>query len=389
VDPLSFRVEAQAADARARAGRLETPHGALATPAFFPVGTYGAVRGISVADLRAVGTQGVLANTYHLHLRPGEDVVAELGGLHGFMGWRGPILTDSGGFQVHSLEHLATRLEGGVCFRSPLDGSSHFLTPERAILIQQALGADLIAALDEFEPVPAEGSELAPETRERTRSSMERTLRWAERCRAAHTRTDQLLFGIVQGGGEPELRTESAERTVALGFAAYAVGGLGLGENIARRRSLLQASLAPLPPAAPRYLMGIGRPEDLLDAIAEGVDIFDCVLPTRNGRHGTAFTAEGPVSLRAARHRLDAGPIEADCECPACAQYSRGYLRHLLKIGEALGSRMVALHNLAFYARLMHSARSAIVEGCWTQWSSGLRERWAGKEDAPAESGEE
>jgi queuine tRNA-ribosyltransferase len=386
VDPLSFAIEGRSSRGAARAGRLATAHGPLATPAFFPVGTFGAVRGISVEDLHAVRATGVLANTYHLHLRPGEDVVAALGGLHGFIGWRGPILTDSGGFQVHSLDHLATRSEDGVSFQSPLDGSRHLLTPERCIAIQEALGADLIVILDEFAPVPAGGVSGA-EDHARARAALERTLRWADRCLRAHRRGDQLLFGISQGGGDPELRRESAERTVRLGFRAHAIGGLGLGEDAALRSRLLGASLSALPLEQPRYVMGIGRPQDLLDAIGQGVDLFDCVLPTRNGRHGTAFTASGPLHLRGARNRLDAEPIEAGCDCPACRQCSRAYLRHLLKIGEALGSRMVALHNLAFYFRLMREARTAILEDRFDPFAERWRAALDGAGEADAEPG--
>jgi queuine tRNA-ribosyltransferase len=384
VDPLSFALEGRASGSAARAGRLQTAHGPLETPVFFPVGTFGAVRGISALDLRQIGAQGVLANTYHLHLRPGEDVVAELGGLHGFMSWPGPILTDSGGFQIHSLDHLARCEEDGVRFRSPLDGSIHFLTPESCMAIQEALGADLIVTLDELDPVSA-ANPLGDEQRARARAVLERTWRWARRGLAAHRRTDQMLFGIVQGGGDPALRRESAERTAELGFRAYAIGGLGLGEAPDLRDQLLEASLSGLPCEVPHYMMGIGRPEDLIRAVARGVDLFDCVLPTRNGRHGTAFTATGSVNLRAARYRRDPDPIEPGCPCPACGHYSRAYLRHLLKIGEALGSRMVALHNLAFYLRLMREARAAILEDHFESWA---RESLAALAAGAADAGE-
>ena len=361
MDPLSFQL--LASEGAARVGRLATPHGALDTPAFFPVGTYGAVRGIAPDELRAVGVQGVLANTYHLHLRPGEQLVRELGGLHRFMGWDGPILTDSGGYQLYSLAHLAKRSEDGVRFRSAVDGSERELTPEKAVAIQEALGADLICILDEFE-----GIDPAVHAEERARESMERTLRWARRALAARTRHDQLLFGIVQGGGSCGLRVESAERTRELGFDAYAIGGLGVGDQPELRALLLEAAIAPLPAEAPRYLMGLGEPEDLVAAIARGVDLFDCVVPTRNGRHGMVFTRVGRMNLRNARFRDDAGPLDPDCACPVCARHSRAYLRHLIACGEALGSRLVSLHNIAHYMSLLAEIRAAITEDRFGEW---------------------
>ena len=371
MDRVSFCVEASEPGGRARAGRLSTPHGVLETPAFFPVGTRAAVRGITPEELRAVGVQGVLANTFHLHLRPGEDLIAGLGGLHGFMGWDGPILTDSGGYQVYSLAHLARRSEEGVRFRSPVDGSSHLLTPESCIEIQQALGADLICILDEFDAI-GEG----PQADARARDGLERTLRWAERARRAHTRPDQLLFGIVQGGGSTALRTESAERTRDLGFEAFAIGGLGVGDSAEARVPLLDAALAPLRADVPRYLMGLGEPDDLLAAIGQGVDLFDCVVPTRNGRHGLVFTREGRLNLRNARHRDDPGPLEEDCACPACAAHSRAYLHHLLRVGEALGPRLASLHNIAFYMRLLREVREAIADGSFAKYDAKWRARY-------------
>ncbi len=371
MDPVSFAL--QAGDGPARAGRITTAHGALETPAFFPVGTHGAVRGISPAELRAVGVQGVLANTYHLHLRPGEDVVRALGGLHAFMGWDGPILTDSGGFQLYSLDHLSRRSEDGVHFRSPVDGSERFLSPERSIAVQEALAADLICVLDEFGAISAE-----PDAREleAAREAVERTARWAQRCLAARTRPDVALFGIVQGGGSERLRRESAERTVALGFDGYAIGGLGVGESEAQRASLLEAAITPLPDRVPRYLMGLGEPPDLIEAVARGVDLFDCVVPTRNGRHGVVFTSEGRLNLRNARFREDASPIDPECDCPACAHHSRAYLRHLLTCGEALGPRLLSLHNIAHYMRLLGEAREAIAEARFGDWAESQRARY-------------
>jgi queuine tRNA-ribosyltransferase len=352
-----------------RTGRLDTPHGALATPAFLPVASSGAVRGIAPRELFEVGVQGLLANAVHLALRPGAEQVRALGGLHAFMGWSGPLLTDSGGFQIHSLDHLAERSEEGVRFRSPHNGDVHFVSPERAIEIQEALGADLIVTLDEFDPIPVERDEDPA----RARELLERTLRWAARCLSARRREDQWLFGIVQGGGSAERREESAARTQALGFGAFALGGLGLGESPERRDALVQASLAPLAPEAPRYLMGLGEPPDLVDAIARGIDLFDCVVPTRNGRHGVAYTASGRLNLRNARHREADQPLDPSCICPTCRGFSRAYLRHLLLGREALGARLVSLHNLAYYMRLLLDAREAIVEERFETW----REDWA------------
>jgi queuine tRNA-ribosyltransferase len=353
---FSFRVTA--ADGAARAGLLSTPHGAIETPAFMPVATYGAVRGVHPEELRAAGAQILLANTYHLHERPGEAVVAALGGLHGFTGWRGPWLTDSGGYQVASLADRSALDEQGVTFRSPLDGRRRTLTPERAMQVQEALGADVAMALDEC---PPPGPQPADDPRVRAASA--RTLRWAARCRRAHGRADQALFGIVQGGADEGLRRASARALAELGFDGHAHGGLGLGEPRERRLDLVAAVHEELPPAAPRYLMGLGRPLDLLDGVAAGVDLFDCVLPTRHGRHGVLFTAQGLLRLKNARFRHDPAPPEPGCDCPACAQHSRAYLGHLLRSGEALGARLASLHNLRFYLRLLAEARAALAAG--------------------------
>ncbi len=373
----SFAAEAGGTEG-ARAGQLTTAHGPLETPGFFPVGTHGAVRGLAPSDLLEVGVQGLLANTYHLHLRPGEEVVARLGGLHAFMGWQGPILTDSGGFQIHSLDHLCVRSEEGVRFKSPLDGSSRFLTPERAVEIQAALGADLVVVLDEFDPIPGvPAKDDAP----RARELMERTLRWARRSQGAHRRGDQLLFGIVHGGGFADLRAESAHRTAELELRAFAIGGLGVGEPPALREELLATALAALPPEAPRYLMGLGTPEDLLAATALGVDLFDCVLPTRHGRHGAAFTRAGRLALRNARFREDPEPLDPACGCPVCRRFSRAYLRHLVVSGEMLGARLLSLHNLAHYMSLLADLRAAVRAG---RFESFARERRAGYASEPS-----
>ena len=376
MDPLSpvrtphFELLERSSEGPARVGRLHTPHGSLDTPGFLPVGTYAAVRGLTPDELIGAGVQGILANTYHLHLRPGEEVIARLGGLHRFMGWAGPILTDSGGFQLYSLDHLCRRSEEGVRFKSPIDGSDHFLSPERCIEVQEALGADLIVTLDEFEPIPLEPGSADPS---RVRALLERTLRWAERGQASLRRSDQLLFGIIQGGGFEALRAESAERTRALGFRAFAIGGLGLGESPERRATLLEAALAPLVVEAPRYLMGLGAPGDLLDAVARGVDLFDCVLPTRHGRHGSVFTRTGPLNLRNACFREDPEPLDPECDCGVCARYSRAYLRHLIVSNEMLGPRLLSLHNLAFYMRLLEQMREAIAEDRFEAWCADWR----------------
>jgi len=360
---FGFRVTGS--DGNARCGRLTTPHGVVETPAFMPIATYGAVRGVSPAELLAAGAQIVLANTYHLHERPGDEVVAALGGLHGFTGWRGPWLTDSGGYQVMSLADRARIDEEGVTFASPLDGRRRQLTPELAIQIQERLGADVAMALDEC-PAP-DGADRGL----RAQVAAERTLRWAERSRRAHRRPDQALFGIIQGGTSPAQRRHSAARTASLGFDGYAHGGLGLGEESARRVDLVRAAHAELPAQAPRYLMGIGRPQDLVAAIEVGVDLFDCVLPTRHARHGVLYTSQGVLRLRNARFRDDPAPPDPACDCPACALHSRAYLHHLLRASEALGARLASLHNLRFYLGLLASARRAIREGTF----AALRER--------------
>jgi queuine tRNA-ribosyltransferase len=355
--PFAFSVQAR--DGNARTGRLETPHGAIETPAFMPVATYGAVRGVAPDELADAGAQVLLANTFHLHERPGEAIVASLGGLHGFTGWSGPWLTDSGGYQVWSLADGARVDESGVTFASPVDGARRLLTPERAMQVQEDLGADIIMVLDEcVSPEASRDGSTA-----RVRAAMERTLRWSERARRAHRRPDQLLFGIVQGGASEALRRESARQTRAIGFEGFAHGGLGLGEDARRRCDLVGLTNQELPPEAPRYLMGLGRPSDLLQAIAAGVDLFDCVLPTRHARHGVIFTSEGLVRLRNARHRDAAAPPDPDCDCTTCARFSRAYLRHLLRSGEALGGRLASVHNLRFYQRLMQQARDAIRAG--------------------------
>jgi len=357
---LVFEIVAR--DGASRRARLATAHGVIDTPAFQPVATYGAVRGVGPTDLAELGAQVLLANTYHLHERPGEEVVARSGGLHGFTGWNGPWFTDSGGFQVTSLADRVKIDEDGLTFASPLDGRRRHLTPERAMEIQQALGADVAMALDECQP-PASREGRNADRGLRAEVAMERTLRWAERCREHHSRRDQALFGIVQGGDCPALRRRSARATAAIGFDGYGHGGLGLGEETERRNDLLSETHEALPVDRPRYLMGLGRPEDLLLAIERGIDLFDCVIPTRHARHGVLFTHAGQLSLRNARFREDDTPLDDACDCATCARHSRAFLAHLLRVNEPLGARLASLHNLRFYLRIMQRAREAIAEG--------------------------
>jgi queuine tRNA-ribosyltransferase len=360
-DAISFEIAAH--DGEARAGLLRTPHGVVRTPAFMPVATLGAVRGVGPDDLAELGAEIVLANTYHLHERPGEEVVAKLGGLHGFTGWSGPWLTDSGGYQVTSLSDRSRVDEDGVTFASPLDGRKRLLTPEGAVAIQEALGADIAMVLDECQP-PLSESEPNPDApNARVRAATERTLRWAARCRDARRRSDQALFGIVQGGASESLRRSNAAGLAKLGFDGYAHGGLGLGEAAERRIELIAATHGELPSDRPRYLMGLGRPVDLVNAIATGVDLFDCVIPTRHARHGILYTRSGQVRVRTARYTDDELPPDPDCDCPTCARHSRAYLRHLLRVNEILGARLASLHNLRYYLRLMAETRDAIEEG--------------------------
>ena len=374
-----FSFDVGARDGAARTGLLETPHGRIETPAFMPVASYGAVRGVTPTELLALGARILLANAYHLLERPGEEVVARLGGLHGFTGWHGPWLTDSGGFQVTSLADRLEIDEQGVAFHSPLDGRRRLLTPESAMAVQQALGADIAMVLDECRPPqPANGGASGADAR--IRAAAARTRRWAARCREAHTRSDQALFGIVQGGACEALRRDSARASADLGFDGYAHGGLGLGEARSLRCELVAAVHEELPAAAPRYLMGLGRPADLLDGVAGGVDLFDCVLPTRHGRHGVFFTSSGLLRIKNTRFREDPAPPEEGCDCPACRHHSRAYLSHLIRAGELLGARLASLHNLRFYLRLLEQARAAIAAGSL----AALRERIDRVADEPA-----
>ena len=349
---LAFRV--LAADAEARTGTLATAHGSLETPAFMPVGTQGTVKAMSPQEVAETGAQAILANTYHLMLRPGPERIERLGGLHRFMNWPGPILTDSGGFQVMSLAELRRIDEDGVEFRSHIDGSRHRLTPEVSVGIQLSLGADMVMAFDECTHFPAEKKDVA--------DSMRLSMRWAERSKAAFAGgPGQGLFGINQGGVHGDLRAESAARLSALGFDGYALGGLAVGEGQDAMFAVLDATAPLLPADRPRYLMGVGKPADLIGAVGRGVDMFDCVLPTRSGRTGRAFTRRGQVNLRNARHADDPRPLDEDCACAACRDYSRAYLSHLVTTKEILGLMLLTRHNLHYYQELMAGMRRAIT----------------------------
>ena len=370
-----MRFELIATDGGARRGRLTTAHGVVDTPAFMPVGTRGTVRGLGPDDLAAAGAQIVLANTYHLFLRPGHTLVRELGGLHRFMAWPGPILTDSGGFQVFSLSKFRTVDEDAVRFRSPVDGSPHTLSPEAAIEVQHALGADVIHPLDEFLANPA--------TRKDTERSLERTLRWARRAQVAHARGPggQALFGIVQGGAYADLRTRAAAETVALGFDGYAIGGMAVGEPKPMMYELAETVTAVLPSTQPRYLMGVGKPEDLVESVARGVDLFDCVLPTRNARNGQCFTWDGPVSIKQARYERDGAPLDGACGCYACREFSRAYLRHLFMSDELLAYRLLSLHNVHFFQQLVAAMREAVTRGAFGPFRARFFDRYAVSSD--------
>ncbi len=351
---FSFTVIKKDSSSKARLGRLVTAHGAVETPAFMPVGTQGSVKGLTPRDLEEIGCQIVLANTYHLYLRPGVQVIRELGGLHRFMAWDGPILTDSGGYQVFSLGTLRKIVEEGVHFQSHLDGSSHLLTPEKVVQIQEDLGSDIAMVLDECIPHPA--------SREYAQVSTERTARWAERSLKARSASNQALFGIIQGGMFQDLRAECARKIIPLPFDGFAVGGLGVGEEEETLNSTGEFTAGLLPEDRPRYLMGIGRPKDLLFAVRRGYDLFDCVLPTRNARNGTLFTSRGKMSIKRAEFSSDPRPVDESCDCYCCRHFSRAYLRHIYLAGEILAAQLHTLHNLYFYHRLMERLRAAIRE---------------------------
>lgn len=359
-----------ATDGPARAGVLHTAHGDVETPVFMPVGTAGTVKAMTADAVRATGARLILGNTYHLMLRPGADRVERLGGLHRMMDWPGPILTDSGGFQVMSLAKFRTMDEGGVTFRSHLDGAKHRLTPESATEIQRKLDATITMVLDECTPFPA--------TLDQARASMELSMRWAARSRAAFTpRPGYAQFGIVQGSVYPDLRARSAEALLAVGFEGYAVGGLAIGEGQDTMFGVLDATLPHLPADRPRYLMGVGTPDDLIGGVRRGVDMFDCVMPTRAGRTARAFTSVGVLNMRNARHADDPAPVDPACDCPACSRHSRAYIHHLFKAGEMLGPMLLTWHNLAYYQSLMRGLRAAILDGRLDEHAARVRAGWA------------
>jgi queuine tRNA-ribosyltransferase len=356
-------------DGQARRGRLTLAHGLVETPIFMPVGTQATVKGLTPDQIHATGAQIILGNTYHLALRPGDELVAEMGGLHRFMAWDKPILTDSGGFQVFSLAQIRKITDAGVSFRSHIDGTPLDLTPERAVRIQENLGSDIAMVLDECPPADAPEPAM--------REAIRRTILWAERCRQAHQRRDQVLFAIVQGGTNYELRRFCAEPLVQLDFPGYALGGFSVGESPEAMHAALPACAALLPAAKPRYLMGVGRPEDLLAGVAAGIDMFDCVMPTRNGRNASAFTSEGPIRLRNACHRRDSRPVESGCPCYCCVNFSRAYLHHLFQADEMLGPTLLSIHNISFYLRLMANARTAISEKRFETFRMECLARWS------------
>jgi queuine tRNA-ribosyltransferase len=367
-----FDFHIEASSGAARAGTLTLPHGTVATPCFMPVGTQGTVRALSPGDLKAAGAHIVLANTYHLHVRPGEDVVAKLGGLHRFMAWDRPLLTDSGGFQVFSLASFRRLDEDGVEFTSHVDGAKRYLTPERATEIQWALGADIAMAFDHVAPGASDEAT--------SRDALERTLRWLERCARRHAALSdgrQTLWPILQGGTHPALRLEGLQRILDGGaWTGLAIGGLSVGEPKPLMYQILE-TLEPRPPRPlPRYLMGVGFPEDLVAAVERGVDLFDCVAPTRNGRNGSAYTPDGPLNIRNAGFREDAGPLDPTCDCETCREYSRGYLRHLFAADELLGLRLLSLHNVRFLIRLAGDMRAAIRTNDFPRWAADWRRRY-------------
>ncbi len=353
-----FKIEGT--DGNARAARLQTAHGEIQTPVFMAVGTRGTVKAMAPDELETLGCQVVLGNTYHLHLRPGEDVVKHLGGLHKFMGWNKPILTDSGGFQVFSLSKLRKITEEGVEFRSHIDGSKYFISPEKSMEIQMDLGADIIMAFDECPPWPA--------TPEQIESSMALTLRWLQRCVQRMDRKESLLFGIAQGGLSYDSRMRSIEQITSVELPGYAIGGFSVGEPIEMMHELVKKVGPQMPQNKPRYLMGVGTPIDLLLSIDSGIDMFDCVLPTRVARNGTIYTSQGKLSIKRTEYKMDGSALDPLCDCYTCKNFSKGYLRHLFLTGEILGSRLNTIHNLAFYFRLMRGAREAILQKRWPEY---------------------
>lgn len=375
VRSFAFEIVAQDRQTGARAGLLHTPHGVVETPAFMPVGTQATVKALSQKDLEELGAQLVLGNAYHLYLRPGHHLIDQAGGLHAFMSWPHPLLTDSGGYQVFSLSRLNEVHEEGVRFQSHLDGSYHLFTPEMVMEIEHALGADLIMTFDECTPFPC--------ARPEAQASMEMTLRWAARCLARHEelcatgrQPPPALFGIVQGSVYPELRRQCARELAAMDLPGYAIGGLAVGEPRAAMFAMIDATLPHLPASRPRYLMGVGLPCDLVEGVAAGIDLFDCVVPTRNARNGTAFTTQGLVRLRNAALAADFSPLDPTCTCRTCRRYTRAYLRHLFKAGELLGLHLATYHNVHFFLQLMRAMRQAILDGCFGDWQEEFLARY-------------
>ncbi len=364
-----FEFEVQATDGAARAGRLTLAHGVVETPVFMPVGTYGTVKAMTPEELVGLGAQIILGNTYHLMLRPGPDLITAHGGLHGFMHWARPILTDSGGFQVFSLGDLRTIAEEGVTFRSPLNGDEIFLSPEISMQVQAALGSDVVMVFDECTPYPA--------TAAVAKASMELSLRWAARSKQAHGENASALFGIVQGGTYPDLRRASVEGLCAIGFDGYAIGGLSVGEPKPEMYAMTAHTAALLPAGGPRYLMGVGTPADLVQAVGHGIDMFDCVMPTRNARNGHLFTSTGILKIRNQAHRQSREPLDPACGCYTCRNYTRAYLHHLDRQNEILGARLNTLHNLSFYLGLMRDLRAAIRDGRYARFAADCAARWA------------
>ncbi len=364
-----FELIGSSSTSRARLGRLTTPRGIVHTPAFMPVGTQGTVKTLTSEEVHELGAEIILANTFHLFFRPGADLIAKLGGLHRFMHWDGPILTDSGGYQVFSLAKHRTLADEGVAFRSPLDGSDHTFTPEGVLQVQQLLGSDVVMPLDVCLGYPADDAQA--------REALRLTVHWAQRSKAVGTGEGQMLFGIIQGGFTPALRKEATVRMCELGFAGYALGGLSVGEPRELTYTLIDEVATRLPIAPPRYLMGVGAPPSLLDAIALGVDMFDCALPTRVARTGTVFTRRGRMNVRNGAYREDQGPLDEACRCPVCAHYSRAYIRHLFNADEILGPRLATYHNLFFLARLMDEAREAIAADRFETWRAGVGHAYA------------
>ncbi len=371
--PFSFRVTHQCPYTSARVAVIETPHGVVETPVFMPVGTQATVKAMERRELEEIGVSIILSNAYHLYLRPGHELIRRAGGLHSFMSWPHPILTDSGGFQVFSLTDLREISDEGVRFRSHLDGSYHFFTPEKVIEIEEALGADFIVCFDECVPYPASYSYA--------KEAMERTLKWALRCKKAKKREDQFLFGIIQGSVYPDLRKESALRTIEIGFDGYAIGGLSVGEPKPVMYEMLDVVVPLLPEDKPRYLMGVGYPSSLLEAIERGIDMFDCVLPTRNGRTGTIFTHRGKEHIRSESWKEDFSPPDPECDCYVCRNYTRAYLRHLYKAGEILAARLASYHNIYLLVDLMKKAREAIKGGYFPEFKKSFIEKFEGGED--------